>query len=81
MKGNIFADSSAALGIAKRRAGKMRHVKIGTLWIQETNETGELQHTKVQGDSNPADLMTKNVNRRIPQLLHFLQLSFVVFLF
>ena len=35
MKGNIFADSSAALGIAKRRgSGKMRHVKIGTLWIQ-----------------------------------------------
>ena len=42
----------------------MRHVKIGTLWTQEKNETGELQYTKVQGDSNPADLMTKNVNRR-----------------
>ena len=65
MKGNIFADSSAALGIAKRRgSGKMRHVKIGTLWIQEKNETGELQYTKVQGDSSPADLMTNNVNHR-----------------
>ena len=64
MKGNIFADSSASLGIAKRRgSGKMRHVKIRTLWIQEKNETGELQYTKVQGNSNPADLMTKNVNR------------------
>ena len=43
----------------------MRHVKIETLWIQEKNETGELQeYTKVQGDSNPADLMTKNVDRR-----------------
>ena len=65
MKGNIFADSSAALGIAKRRgSGKMRHVKIGTLWIQENNETGELQYHKVQGNSNPADLMMMNVNRR-----------------
>ena len=65
MKGNIFADSSAALGIAKRRgSGKMGHVKIGTLWIQEKNETGELQYTKVQGDSSPADLMTNNVNHR-----------------
>ena len=42
----------------------MRHVKIGTLWVQEKNESGELQYTKVRGDSNPADLMTKNVNRR-----------------
>ena len=50
MKGNIFADTGATLGIAKRRGrGKMRHVKIGTLWIQEKNETGELQYTKVQG--------------------------------
>ena len=41
-KGNrVFADSTAALGIAKRRGrGKMRHVKIGTLWIQGQNETG-----------------------------------------
>ena len=43
----------------------MRHVKIWTLWIQGKNETGELQYTKVQGNSNPADLMTKNVNCRI----------------
>ena len=65
MKGNIFAYSSAVLGIAKRRgSGKMRHVKIGTLWIQEENESGELQYTKVQGDSNPVDQMTKSVNRR-----------------
>ena len=49
MKGNIFADSSAALAIAKRGSGKMRHVNIGTLWIQEKNETGELQYTKVKG--------------------------------
>ena len=38
----------------------MRHVKIGTVWIQEKNET----RSKVQGDSNPADLMTKNVDRQ-----------------
>ena len=35
VKGNIFADSGATLGIAKRRgSGEMRRVKIGTLWIQ-----------------------------------------------
>ena len=53
------------MGIAKRRgSGKIRHVKIGTLWIQEKKETREPQYTEVQGYSNPANLMTKNVNRR-----------------
>ena len=35
-KGTIWADSSAALAIRKRRgAGKMRHINVGMLWIQE----------------------------------------------
>ena len=64
MKGNIFASLIAALGLAKRReSGKMRHVKIGTRWNQE-QITGELQYPKMQWSRNPADLMTKNVNRR-----------------
>jgi len=62
MKANMYADSSAALGVVKRRGcGKLRHVKIGMLWIQERNESGEVQYTKVRGTDNPGDLMTKNV--------------------
>ena len=34
--GVVYADSSAALAIAKRKgAGKLRHINICTLWIQE----------------------------------------------
>ena len=63
LRGNIYADSSAALGVVKRRGcGKLRHVKVGMLWVQEKQETGELQYTKVKGTNNPADLMTTNVN-------------------
>ena len=41
-EGVIYADSSAALAIAKRKgAGKMRHVNVDCLWIQERqNEKG-----------------------------------------
>ena len=36
MKGKIHVDSSAAIGVAHRRGnGKLRHVKVGSLWIQE----------------------------------------------
>ncbi len=41
MEGRIYVDSSAAIGIVHRRGnGKMRHVKVGTLWIQEKVEEG-----------------------------------------
>ena len=60
MEGNVHADSSAALGIVKRkRNGKMRHVRVGLLWIQDASEKGELTYMKVPGTDNPADLMTK----------------------
>ena len=62
-EGVIWGDSSAALAISKRRgAGKMRHINVGMLWIQEKAIEGELQYNKVKGEQNPADLMTKSPN-------------------
>ena len=64
MQGKIYVDSSAAIGVVHRRgAGKLRHVRVGTFWIQEKVEDKELEVRKVKGDGNPADLLTKNVNR------------------
>ena len=60
MKILIHADSSAALGVARRRgAGKLRHVRIGMLWLQELRDDEGVEFVKVLGKSNPADLMTK----------------------
>lgn len=43
LKGKVFVDSSAAIGIAHRRDnGNMRHVKAGYLWIQERVEMKKL---------------------------------------
>ena len=59
----MHADSSAAIAIAKRRgAGKLRHINIGLLWIQERTESDEVTIKKVKGVSNPSDMMTKAVN-------------------
>ena len=58
--GVLYADSTAALGIAKRTgAGKMRHININTLWVQNVQESGGVEYHKVLGTENPADLMTK----------------------
>ena len=64
--GVVYADSSAALAIANRKgAGKLRHINISTLWIQEKQDLHQLEMRKVQGTNNPADLMTKYLTRTV----------------
>ena len=64
--GEVLVDSSAALGIVHRQGcGKMRHVKVGALWIQQKSEQGELAYNKVPGSDNPSDLMTKHLGRNV----------------
>ena len=66
MEGIIYADSSAALGVVKRKGnGKLRHVRVGKLWLQEKREREELEFRKVGGQMNPGDLMTKNLQERV----------------
>ena len=63
--GILYADSSAALAIAKRKgAGELRHINVSSLWIQERQDKGELEYRKVQGSENPSDLMTKYLARQ-----------------
>ena len=65
-QGQVYVDSSAALDMVGRRGcGKMRHVKVGMVRIQEKQEEGELDFRKVGGLENPADLMTKHVGAKI----------------
>ena len=56
----IGTDSSAAKSFVNRRGlGKMRHLEIRDLWLQRESHEGRLVVSKLQGNENPADLMTK----------------------
>ena len=60
--GEVYTDSSAALGISQRAGiGKVRHLRTQGLWVQEARVTGRLSYKKVLGSKNPADILTKNV--------------------
>ena len=67
----VMVDSSAALGVIGRRgSGKLRHIWVGQLWIQEAAENEELIFRKVNGKDNPADICTKNLTQgKLDQLL------------
>ena len=60
-----YADPSAALAIPKRKgAGKLWHININCLWIQERLNEEYLELRKVLGMENPADLMIKHLARQ-----------------
>ena len=61
--GIVRIDSTAAIGIINRRGlGKVRHIHVQHLWLQEKTQKDGLVVEKVDGKQNVADLMTKAVN-------------------
>ena len=56
-------DASAAIGIVRRAGlGKLRHLNVRYLWVQDQVKRGRLWLEKVAGADNPADLATKNLS-------------------
>ena len=57
-----YTDASATIGIAQRLGvGKVRHIDVGMLWVQQNQRNGEIDVRKVGTRSNPADVFTKHV--------------------
>ena len=58
----VWCDSSAALQAAKRIGmGKMRHVAVGHMYIQELVRSKQVIIGKVDGQANPANTLTKHL--------------------
>ena len=58
----LHIDAAAALGILERQGvGRVRHLDIGVLWLQEQQLRRIVELAKVLGTKNPADLMTKHL--------------------
>ena len=58
----VYTDASAAIGMAQRLGvGKVSHIDVGMLWIQQNQRAGEIDVKKVGTKVNPADVFTKHV--------------------
>ena len=58
----IYGDSEGAHAVVRRRGvGRLRHVEIQALWIQERLARGDFLLRPVRGAENPAGLFTKFV--------------------
>eukprot|EP00435_Cladocopium_sp_Y103_P039764 s3333_g10.t1 len=72
----LDTDSTAAKGIASRvGVGKLKHLDIKELWLQDHVRSGKLRIRKVDTDVNWADLATKSLSgQRISNLLSIMPL-------
>ena len=65
VEAQVNTDSSAAKNITARRgAGRVRHIEVRELWVQDRVAKGELKIVKVKGEENVADGLTKHVDRQ-----------------
>ena len=59
----LRTDSSAAKSyLSQRGLGRMRHIDVKDLWLQEAVCRGRIRMEKVSGKENPADIFTKFLN-------------------
>jgi hypothetical protein len=77
-KVRLHIDAAAALGIIERRGvGRVRHLDVGTLWLQEQQLRKVVELKKVAGLENPSDLLTKHFTQeRIDHYCELIGYSF-----
>ena len=73
----VQTDATAAMGMARRGGiGKVRHLDVSQLWIQERLKNKSFGLRKVLGTDNPSDALTKYLSR--PELVkHLTSMSMV----
>ena len=60
----LYGDSSANHGmIARQGAGKVKHLTVRQLWLQQQSELGVCCHNKIPRAKNYADMLTHHWNR------------------
>ena len=62
----VLTDAAAAVGICRRKGlGKVRHLATADLWVQDRLKKKDFVLERVAGVNNPADLLTKHVERAL----------------
>ena len=62
----VKSDAVAAIGIVKRQGhGRVRHLAVADLWVQQRSKRGEVHYHKLEGAKNTSDILTKHVEREV----------------
>ena len=59
----VKSDAIAAIGIVKRQGlGRVRHLAVADLWIQQRAKEGSVRFEKLPGPENTSDILTKPID-------------------
>ena len=62
----IKGDAFAAIGIVRRQGlGRIRHLAVADLWIQQRSKDGSVIYEKLDGVNNTSDILTKAVEGEV----------------
>ena len=62
----VKSDAIAAIGIVRRQGlGRIRHLAVSDLWIQQKSKEGVVNFAKLPGKDNTSDMLTKPVDAAI----------------
>ena len=62
----VKSDAVAAIGMVKRQGlGRIRHLAVADLWIQQKSKNGEVHYQKLEGSKNTSDILTKPVEAEV----------------
>ena len=62
----VKSDAVAAIGIVKRQGlGRVRHLAVADLWVQQRAKGCEVSYVKLDGKRNTSDMMTKAVEKEV----------------
>ena len=68
VKVQLRVDSSAAKAMVSRSGvGKVRHLEVRYLWVQDALNRKRFELRKVPGKTNPADVLTKPLSQAVMQ--------------
>ena len=66
----IQVDANATIGTLHRRGlGKLRHVEVEELWLQQEISKKKVSVTKIKGTENTADIGTKPLKKDAAEYL------------
>ena len=62
----VKSDAVAAIGMVKRQGlGRIRHLAVADLWIQQKSKEGAVHYVKLDGSKNTSDILTKPVDPEV----------------
>ena len=74
----MLSDATAAIGMAKRLGlGRVRHLAVADLWIQQRCKAGGVTFKKLPGSQNTSDILTKPVENET-LMRHMKAMGFIV---